>query len=199
MKAVMSRIPPEILEWRRRTGAERWDEMWEGVLHMPPMPNREHQDLEFCLESYLRHHWAGRAGGRVHHQINVAGVGGWPKNYRIPDLVLLLPDRFGIDRNEYFEGGPNVVVEIRSPDDETYEKLPFYAGVGVDEVWVIQRDTREAELFVLEGGEYRPVIQDEEGWLHSPATGVRLRPVPGARIELQVGADEATLDTVPGC
>jgi hypothetical protein len=46
MKAVMSEVPADLLAWRKRTGADRWDEMWEGVLHMPPMPNLEHQELE---------------------------------------------------------------------------------------------------------------------------------------------------------
>jgi hypothetical protein len=54
MKAVMSEVPADILAWRKRTGADRWDEMWEGVLHMPPMPNREHQELEWAMETYLR-------------------------------------------------------------------------------------------------------------------------------------------------
>ena len=40
MKAVMSSLLPDIQAMRKRTGADRWDEMWEGVLHMPPMPNR---------------------------------------------------------------------------------------------------------------------------------------------------------------
>jgi hypothetical protein len=45
MKAVMSEALPDVLDWRRRTGADCWDEMWDGVLHMPPMPNRIHQDM----------------------------------------------------------------------------------------------------------------------------------------------------------
>ena len=45
MRAVVPEIEPGILDWRRRTGADRWDEMWDGVLHMPPMPNRSHQEL----------------------------------------------------------------------------------------------------------------------------------------------------------
>lgn len=39
MKAVMPDVPVVILQWRRQTGATRWDGMWEGVLHMPPAPN----------------------------------------------------------------------------------------------------------------------------------------------------------------
>jgi len=151
MRAAMSVVPAEILAWRKRTGADRWDEMWEGVLHMPPAPNRDHQDLEWNLEFYLRMHWARPHQARVYHQINVAVPGGWPHNYRIPDLVLLKPERFSIDHNEYFEGAPDVVIEISSPGDESYDKLPFYAELGVPEVWIINRDSKMPELYQLQG------------------------------------------------
>jgi hypothetical protein len=42
----MARVPSDLLAWRKTTGADRFDEMWEGVLHMVAAPNREHQDLE---------------------------------------------------------------------------------------------------------------------------------------------------------
>ena len=45
MKAVIARVTDEELAVRRRTGIDRWDEMWEGVLHMPPAPNYEHQRM----------------------------------------------------------------------------------------------------------------------------------------------------------
>ena len=64
MRAVMAQVPPELLEWRKRTGADRYDEMWEGVLHMVAAPNREHQDLKGALETYLRLRWARPAGAR---------------------------------------------------------------------------------------------------------------------------------------
>src|SRR4051812_10847768 len=115
MRAVMPIVSEDVLALRKRTGADRYDEMWEGGLHMAPVPTRAHQDFEFHLESYLRSLWAPSREGKVYHQINVAPVGGWPNNYRVPDLVLLLSHRFAIDRNEYFEGAPSAVVEIHSP------------------------------------------------------------------------------------
>jgi len=144
--------------------------MWEGVLHVPPMPNRFQQDLEGSFETYLRFFWAPHSKAKVYHQINLASIGGWPNNYRIPDLVLLKPERFAIDRNEYFEGAPTVVVEIRSPSDESYEKLPFYAQLGVPEVWIIDRDSGEPEIHVLKGKGYRKKRTGTEGWVSSPET-----------------------------
>lgn len=186
MKAVMTEVPEHVLAWRRRTGADGFDEMWEGVLHMTPCPSRDHQDLVADLLVWLRKHWAEPRAGRVHLQLNVAEPGAWPDNYRIPDLVLLTPERFSIDRNLYLNGGPDVVVEVRSPDDETYEKLAFYAKIGVREAWVVDRDTKRPEIFELRDGELHPVAAADDGWLTSAATGVQLRVSAEGKLSIRV-------------
>jgi Uma2 family endonuclease len=197
MKAVMANVPEHILEWRRRTGADQWDEMWEGVLHKAPSPNRDHQDIEGWLESWLRRHWAEPNDCRVYHQINVAEPGTWPDNYRIPDLVLLTPARFNIDCNEYFDGGPDAVVEIHSPDDETYDKLEFYAKVGVLEVIVIDRDSKRPELFRLVGDEYRVCDADKEGWLQCAVAGFEMRATDSEELEVRIVGRNDTLARLP--
>ena len=78
MKAVMPDVPPEILAWRKRSGAHRWDEMWNGVLHMPPMPNRQHQELESGMERFLYFNWARPNKAKVYHQINTDLMGSSP-------------------------------------------------------------------------------------------------------------------------
>jgi Uma2 family endonuclease len=185
------------MELRRRNGADRWDEMWDGVLHMPPMPNRRHQDLEWAIEAWLRQFWVPCSGGKCYHQINVASLGGWPRNYRIPDVVLLTPDRFGIDKDEYFEGGPTVVVEIRTAGDETYQKFDFYAAIGVSEVWVVDRDTRRPEVYQLQGSGYEAVAADAAGCLASRATGVSLGASPQGQLTLQLAGNPASLRELP--
>ena len=164
---------------------------------MPPMPNREHQDLEGSLYHWLSLHWAGPQGNRVFPPVNVASVGGWPNDYRTADLVLLTPDRFHIDNNEYFEGAPTVAVEIRSPGDESYEKLDFYAELGVPEVWIIDRDSKQPELYSLSGQGYQRLPAETDGWVASPATGVRLRAEPGPKLGVQMGNDPATHQRLP--
>ena len=197
MKAVMPVALPGVLAWRKSIGADQWDEMWEGVLHMPPAPNREHQDLEGALEFYLRSRWAPQRGAKVYHQINLAPIGGWDKNYRIPDLLLLLPQRFAIDRNEYFEGAPDVVVEIHSPGDEAYEKLPFYAQLGVPEVWIIHRDTKVPEIHLLRRGRYKKQPDRADGWLRSPGTGIELRVGQPGKLAVRLAGDEASRQDLP--
>ncbi len=197
----MSTVTPDALSQtlarRRALGIDKFDEMWEGVPHMTPAPRRSHQDIVLDMAMWLRIHWARPLGNRVHQDVNVTQPGGWPDNYRVPDLILLTPDRFCIDHDTYFEGAPTVVVEIRSPGDDTMEKLPFYAQIGVPEVWLIDRDTRRPELLVLRDGQYQRQSPAAEGWLDSAATGVRLRGEAGNGLAMQLVADEATRQLLP--
>jgi Uma2 family endonuclease len=133
----------------------------------------------------------------VYHQINVASPGGWPHNYRIPDLVLLTPERFHIDRNEYFEGAPDVVVEIRSPGDETYDKLEFYATLGVLEVWIIDRDRKRPEIYTLQAGQYERRAPDAEGWVGSAVTGIQLRAGESGKLAMRLAGDDTTREDLP--
>src|SRR5262245_45447889 len=155
MRAIMPVVLPDVLSWRKRRRLDRWDEMWDGDLHMAPAPNVEHQNLESDLEAYLGEHWARVSRGKVLHQVNVASSGGWPNNFRNPDLILLSRQRMDINRGDYLEGAPDIVVEIESPGDETRQKLPFYAELGVPEVWIIDRDSKEPEIYLLRGQKHR--------------------------------------------
>jgi hypothetical protein len=48
-------------------------------------------------------------------------------------------------------------VEIVSPGDETWAKLPFYAAHHVDELLIVEPAERTVRFFALSDGEYRPV------------------------------------------
>src|SRR2546426_11675351 len=45
MKGVILQVSEEALARRRQTGVDRYDEMWEGALHMAPAPAYEHQRI----------------------------------------------------------------------------------------------------------------------------------------------------------
>ncbi len=175
MRAVMSEVPQKILDWRRRTGADKFDEMWKGVLHMVPAPSIDHQAFEGELEAWFRTFWVAKSGGRVLHNVNVSHGEDWRDDYRIPDLILLLPTQLDFLRETHIQGPPSLVVEIRSPHDETNEKFSFYAALGVPEVLVVDRDSKVPRRHVLEQGHYRLAEGDERGWLSSPEVGVEYR------------------------
>lgn len=197
MKAVIPEVPEHILQERKRTGADRWDEMWKGVLHMAAAPNKRHTRLQVQLHNWLDKYWARPAGNQVDLLVNVASVDGWPHDYRIPDIVLLTPERFAIDRDEYYNGAPTVAVEIRSPGDETWDKMEFYADIAVPEIWVIDRDTRVPQVFRLAGSVYEELDAEADRWLRSPMTGVWLRSGSAGTLEVQMDDDDATRRSLP--
>jgi hypothetical protein len=199
MKAVMPTLLPDVAHWRHKTGADQWDEMWEGVLHMAPSPNRDHQSFEHKLQNWLEDNWGDPSGCRVHQQINVADPDAalWTENYRIPDLLMLTPQRFHIDRNEYFDGAPDAVVEIHSPGDEAYEKLDFYAKVGVREVWIVDRDSKRPEIYELSGGKMQQRAADAEGWVKSEVVGAQMRSGGDGKLEIRLVGKPDSAAKVP--
>lgn len=200
MKAVMAEMLPHWLAERKNSEAAQWDEMWEGVLHMPPMPNRFNQRFARDLLIFLQVRWAKPRGAEVHQEVNLTTVADeehWTLNYRIPDLVMLTKDRLSIDKNEYMAGTPLVVVEVRSPGDETDEKLPFYAALGVPEVWVFDRDMRTPEVRTLVAGTYQLRSADADGWLRSPAAGVEFRQTRPGKVWVRIGGDDASAEELP--
>lgn len=194
MKAVMRPIPPDITAWRKRTGADRWDEVWEGVLHMNPAPSVAHMRLQGDLFRTLDAHVRKHGLGQLFLTLNVAGPGQWPDNFRIPDILLVAPDQTSNLVDTHFEGGPRIVVELRSPDDETYEKLDFYARIGVSEVLVIDVATKRVEVFAKTGERMAIVRAGSEGWYSCEGLGLELRTddvATGPRLSLrETGAAE---------
>ena len=173
VKAVMLDVPQALLDERRRTGADRWDEMWEGVLHMVPPPSGEHQRVGTNLLLAL----APLARSRGLEPFYETGLfrPGVDDDYRVPDQVYARPGQVS---RRGVEGGAPLVVEIRSPGDETYEKLPWYASVGVDQVLVVHLEPRAAELFACREGAVVPAEAGPEG-LVVDSLGVTVAAVEG--------------------
>lgn len=116
------------------------------------------------------------------------------RDYRVPDLVFFPVDRPDLITKRGIEGPALCVVEIRSPDDETYEKMPFYADLGVRELIVIGQEPRAVELYRLAGAAYLATSPNEAGRLHATTIDVRFaispHPVPRLRVEHQGEAIE---------
>ncbi len=140
-----------LIESRRRTGADRRDEIWDGDYHMNPAPRKRHAILGTEIAAVLRPH-ARRSQLIGSTDFNL----GVPNDYRIPDAGL---HRDGSDA--VYVDTAALVVEILSPDDETWEKLPFYASHGVDEAAIIDPVGRSITWLRLVDGRYEPIEQSE--------------------------------------
>jgi len=153
-----------LIEERRRLDLDRRDEMWEGVLHMVPPPSFEHDSFVASLSAaflaIVSRHDLGRVGN--------AGIRepGSDRNYRVPDLIFIAKNgitRFAAGSDVWIEHGPDLVVEVLSPGDESLVKLPFYAARGIPETLVVDRDTRRPQVFRLVGDAYFAAAPDAEG------------------------------------
>src|SRR5262249_45364844 len=154
-------VTDEELAYRRSTGIDRWDEVWDGVWHMTPPPSFEHQRIVDTLIRHLAPLFETSERG-----ILVSGIGvspdaeGWA-NYRVPDLTFVGKGREpSLCEDGVRTTGPDAVIEIRSPGDDTYEKLPFYAEIDTREVVIVDRDTKRPELHRLTDGQLGPLQPD---------------------------------------
>ncbi len=150
------------------SGADRFDEVWEGVYMMTPMPNDEHRRIVMLLGSILQVviGWPGL--GEVRPGVNVSDrQEDWQSNYRVPDLAVFLRGGSAKNCGAFWLGGPDFVVEIVSPDDRTREKLAFYDAIGAGELLLIDRDPWTLELYRSTGGELRLVARTD---VHQAAT-----------------------------
>ncbi len=78
-----------------------------------------------------------------------------PLTIRQPDISVLNKERIrrtGAD--EYFEGAPELAVEIVSPSDSAEDlqmKVHQYLGAGAKQVWVVYPKTKRVHLFYADG------------------------------------------------
>jgi Uma2 family endonuclease len=106
-------------------------------------------------------------------------------SYRVPDLVMATMDRLS---ERGVEGAAALVVEVLSPDDESREKIPFYARVGVRELWLIHPFTRAFELYELRERELVP-RNPEGGVFRSPVLDLAIEVIAGSKLRLTDGDD----------
>ncbi len=168
-----------LIQERKRKGLDLYDEVWDGVYVMPSMPSMEHQELVHDLDVILHEVVVQPALGKVYPGANVSDRGSdWKQNHRVPDLVVLLKTSRAIRHSTHIQGGPDFLVEIESPGDDTEEKVPFYGEIGVRELLIIHRDKRTLRLLRREGGELilvKPSTLQGKEWLVSQVLPLAFR------------------------
>lgn len=143
-------LAEELIARRRKIGADRLDEVWDGVYVMSPIANNEHQDLVTELAAIFRGIVDWRGLGRTLAGVNVSdNCNDWTQNYRVPDVAIFLKGSTAEDRESFYFGGPDFAVEVVSRGDRTLEKLGFYAAVGTRELLVIDRNPWRLSLYRL--------------------------------------------------
>lgn len=132
----------------------RYVELSEGRLIMPPHPTRSHQiallSLYKRMDAFVAEHDLGEV------LIAPLPVRLWPGKIREPDILFMSKghaDRIG----EKVYGVPDIVVEVISPTTrktDRVDKFVEYAEAGVREYWMVDPDEKAIEVYVLRENAY---------------------------------------------
>lgn len=172
-------VSEEIVERRKKLGIDRKDEVWDGVYVVMPDPTIDHQRIVFQLTSIFSQTVRDKGIGEAFPGTNVSDRReGWEHNFRAPDVVVVLEGGRAENCRTHWFGGPDLLVEVQSPGDEADAKVPFYARIGVRELLVVHRDTRQLRLYRHDGTDLAPVEPgDFQGkkWLLSAVVPLAFR------------------------
>ena len=174
-----------LIAERRASGADRYDEVWEGIYIMVPMPNDEHQQMVMQLGAILQETigWSGL--GEVRPGINLSDRReDWEQNYRVPDIAAFLSSGPAENCGTHWRGGADFLVEITSPGDRTLEKLPFYSRLGVLELLVVDRQSWALVLYRRQQDQLVQIgrsTTDSAEVLHSETVPLTFRLVSGEK------------------
>jgi Uma2 family endonuclease len=138
---------------RQNNETNQYDEVWEGVLVVAPLPNNEHQRIVTRLSTAFSSIIDWEQGNQVLPGANVSDRDAdWISNYREPDVAVYLSTNPARDCGTHWVGGPDLAVEIVSPGEDPHDKLDFYAKVNTRELLIVDRDPWKLELYQLQGG-----------------------------------------------
>lgn len=150
MRTLVVGHEPEVEDWlarRRALGQDRRDEVWEGVYHVAPHEHARNGIVAMALVVVLEAP-AREAGLLAGGSFNLGG----PDDFRVPDLGY---HRGPVD--ELYVSSAALVVEVLSPNDETFAKFDFYARHDVDELWVVDPVERTVRCWTRRGEAYDEV------------------------------------------
>lgn len=135
----------------------RYIELSEGKLIMPPHPTYAHQTALQNFFLKLNEFVESRRLGVV--RFAPLPVRLWPGKIREPDIFFISKehqDRIG----EQACSVPDLVVEVLSPatrETDRGEKFFEYAKAGVSEYWLVDPEKRSIEVYTLRGQVYEPL------------------------------------------
>ncbi len=159
---MSSEMIEALVEERRRTGIGCIDECWEGVWHLTD-PTATHQKIAGLVYRIFAEIIEDEKFGTAWISINITDrEENWKKNHRCPDGAVILNGNGGrwIGESVAFLGGPDLILEVISEEEDAYSKFHFYGSLGVREILLIDQKTCEPELWRLKEGEYQRILQN---------------------------------------
>lgn len=145
-------IARELRADRKARGIDQHDEVWEGIYVMSPIADIEHQAIVLGLGAAF-FEAIDRAGlGHTYPGVNVSDrVERWRKNFRTPDVVVILHGSKAENHRTFWSGAIDFAVEVVSRGDRSQKKLPFYSKIGLRELLLVHRHPWRLKLYRHDG------------------------------------------------
>ena len=154
-------------EFERRYAAQpdiKKAELIEGVVHLPPpVPFAGHGEphawILFWLTTYSAHTPGVRVTGNASIRLDSS-------NEPQPDALLRIDAEAGgrsrVSDDDHVEGAPELIVEVASSSAACglHDKRRAYLRNGVQEYVVWRVDDQAVDWFVVNDGDYRPLVTD---------------------------------------
>ena len=102
------------------------------------------------------------------------------KSRRSPDIIFVSNRRMSQMKTQHFEGGPDVIFEIISPDSQSRdrrEKFLEYQKAGVREYWIIDPISEKVEVYALgRDGKFKLIPEKSGKIISKTLAGFYLKP-----------------------
>jgi Uma2 family endonuclease len=160
LTAEVAELFPLQREWNEEAyfalpDTNRFIELYQGELIMPPHPTHRHQRVVGRAYRLLADFVEGRSLGIV--QVAPLPVRLGPDHVREPDVLFLLNEHADRVRDQYW-GPPDLAMEVTSPSTrqpDRQEKLREYAQASIREYWLLDPEEETIEVYVLRKRAYR--------------------------------------------
>lgn len=141
------------IERLERDGAPegRWELIDGELVEMAPAGER-HGYINAMAIYRINAHVIPRRLGRVFSSDTGFVVSTNPELVRVPDVAFVRRERLAADRDErrFFQGAPDLVVEVISPNDQSGDviaKAVMWLNAGATLVWLADPDSRRVTVF----------------------------------------------------
>ncbi len=189
MSSVRSILPPpsrsdaplrmseeEFVEW---CDSDTWAEWVDGTVVMMAPVGTGHAQLTAFFITLMRMYAEEHDLGDVltePYQIRFAKL----RRRRSPDLIFVSSTRAKLYQKSHFEGAPDLVVEIVSPESQSRdrrEKYLEYQAAGVREYWIVDPQSQQVEVHALGSGKKYAQVGEVDGKIKSTVlSGFFIRP-----------------------
>lgn len=168
--------PPEGLsfeEFLRWGDEDTWAEWVDGEVIVLAPASAPHQKVKGFLCAVMRECAHHHHSGAVLDAPFPVRLPERLRRGREPDILFVRREQLPHLKETYFDGSPDVIVEIVSPESRIRDykiKYTEYEAAGVGEYWLVEPNLRQVIFYRLgTDGRFHPETPDEQGIFRSEA------------------------------